>query len=116
MEYDDTCTYVNAIELQTNERRFETESSKSEVNLDEKDLDYYETLRYVTRQGESRNKEEEKKDKSIKWKDQPREIKTIIYALSLLLVILYIIVVIATVVIVLSLPKSEGKSILLHFS
>lgn len=110
---------LDTIELQAKERHSKADSSISEISLDAKDLltnmEQYETLRSVTRKSDGRNNDEKTKDQGIKWEDLPRKIKIIIYAFSLMLVMLFIIDVIAAVVIVLSLPKSEGKYIVVHF-
>lgn len=84
---------------------------KPEIDLDATDLqetgNNYEQLRLETKQNDGRNVKGENKSDTIRWKDQPKEIKYIIYTLSVMLVILYIIVI--TAVIVLYLPKGESK-------
>lgn len=67
----------------------------------------YEELRFDTKQTEGKNVKVENKRGTFQWKDQPKEIRYIIYTLSLMLAILYMIVI--TAVVVIFLPKSESK-------
>lgn len=104
LKHCDTDLYENT--------RICTTGKKPDINEDAIELrtteGQYESIRFVSREGACRNIEEENKTKAIRWKDEPKQIRYSIYALSLMTTTLYFIVI--AVAVVIQLPKGESEN------